>query len=173
MTDILRASHRFHANVIAAQRAARDNVTGTAEPDALLRIRTFLLATLGLGIIGTALELVLLGHVDSVTQWIPLVLLAAGAAVVAWHARAPGGRTVRALRVTMVAFIAAGGLGVGLHYKGNVEFQREIDPSAGGFEFFRKTIAGATPVFAPGAMVLLGLIGLTHAYRHPDVEGET
>jgi len=56
---------------------------------------------------------------------------------------------------------------VALHYKGNVEFEEELHPTEQGMLFFRKTIAGATPVLAPGSMVLLGLVGLAHAYRHP------
>jgi hypothetical protein len=71
----------------------------------------------------------------------------------------------------MFAFIAVGVLGVGLHYDGNVDFERELNPSERGWTFVRKTVAGATPVLAPGSMVLLGLVGLAHAYRYPSMDG--
>jgi hypothetical protein len=137
------------------------------ESEALARIRGFLLATLAVGLAGTLAELVLLGHDESAQQWIPIVLLACGMLVVAWHAAAPRPITVRALQTTMVVFLATALLGIGLHYDGNVEFELEITPSMGGFELVKEALTGATPVMAPGAMGLLGLIGLAHTYRHP------
>ena len=135
------------------------------------RIRTYLLATLAIGIAGMSVELLLLGHFDSVTQLIPLILLALGAIVVGWHAASPKGVTVRALQIVMALFVASGALGVVLHLRGNAEFLLEVTPSMGGFELFRKTMTGATPALAPGSMVLLGLTGLMHAYRHPSLAG--
>ena len=143
-----------------------------SEPQALAHIRGFLLATLAVGMVGTGTELLLLGHFDSMLQMIPLVLLALGMAATAWHAMAPGPATVRALRSAMGLFIVAGIVGVGLHFRGNVEFELELSPTMGGLELLRKTITGATPVLAPGSMVLLGLIGLAHAYRHPRAKGD-
>jgi hypothetical protein len=50
----------------------------------------------------------------------------------------------------------------------NVEFQRDIDPSMGELALMRKAIrAKSPPALAPGAMIQLGLIGLTSTYRHP------
>ena len=137
------------------------------ETNALTHIRTLLLGTLVVAMIGTAAELLLLGHFESTAQFVPLVLLATGLSVVAWHVVASGKASVRALQVTMVLFIVSGGIGVGLHYDGNVEFELEMYPSMSGFELIRKTLTGATPVLAPGTMALLGLIGLAHTYQHP------
>jgi hypothetical protein len=139
------------------------------EPVALASIRKILLGALAAGLAGTLGELLLLGHFDSSSQWIPLVLLGLGMAIVAWHVASPRALTVRALQVTMALFVAAGALGVGLHYDGNVEFEREITPAIAGFELVRKALTGATPVMAPGAMTLLGVIGLAYAYRHPSM----
>jgi hypothetical protein len=36
-------------------------------------------------------------------------------------------------------------------------------------QFALKTITGATPVLAPGSMVLLGLVGFAYTYRHPEI----
>ena len=133
-------------------------------------IRRVLLATLGVGMIGMGAELLLIGHVDSVQQQIPLILLAVGAATVAWHAAAPRLVTVRALQAAMTLFIVSGLIGVWLHLQGNVEFELEMYPSMRGIELVQKTLTGATPVLAPGSMTLLGLIGLTHSYRHPCLQ---
>ena len=140
---------------------------GLQEPAAFARLRMLLLGTLLLGIVGTGAELLLLGHFESVAQFVPLVLLSLGLASIAWHLAAPGVASLRALQVTMLLFVVSGGIGVGLHFDGNVEFEREMYPSLGGFDLIGKTMTGATPVLAPGTMVLLGLIGLAHAYHHP------
>jgi hypothetical protein len=78
--------------------------------------------------------------------------------------------TVRALQATMVLFIVTGGIGVGLHYDGNVEFELELSPEASGFDLIARTMTGATPVLAPGTMMLLGLVGLALVHRHPATQ---
>jgi hypothetical protein len=141
------------------------------ESETLASIRTLLLAALAVGVIGTTGELILLRHIDKPAQWIPLVCLVAAVPVLIWHASSPGVASVRTLQALMLAFIGLGVVGVGLHYDGNVEFQRELNPSERGWTFVRNPVAGATPVLAPGSMVLLGLVGLAHAYRHPSADG--
>ena len=137
------------------------------ESSTLTFLRRLLLASLAVGIAGTAGELILLGHVDSAAQWIPVVALAAAIPLLLWHAARPGPLTVRLVQVLMCAYIAFGLIGVGLHYDGNVEFERELHPKDAGLTFLRHTVAGATPVLAPGSMVLLGLLGIAHTYKHP------
>jgi hypothetical protein len=140
------------------------------DPTALARIRALLFGTLVFGVVGMTAELLLLGHVESAWQWIPVVILGASVLLLAWHAAAPSRTTVRALQATMMLFIVTGGIGVGLHYDGNVEFELEMYPQMGGVELVTKTLTGATPVLAPGTMALLGLIGLALTYRHPATE---
>ena len=146
-------------------------VDGPSESETLASIRTLLLAALAIGVVGTSGELILLRHIDNAAQWIPLVFLVGSVPVLVWHARSPGVASVRTLQTLMLAFIALGVVGIGLHYDGNVEFQRELNPSERGWTFVRKTVAGAPPVLAPGSMGLLGLVGLAHAYRHPATDG--
>ena len=141
------------------------------EPPTLASIRRFLLVSLAVGIAGTAGELLLLGHVESTAQWIPVVALGTAILVLVWHAVAPGRRSVRALRLLMAAFIVSGIVGVALHYDGNAEFERELHPTDAGMTFITHVLTGATPALAPGSMVLLGLVGLVHAYRHPSATG--
>ena len=146
-----------------------DTATQSQEPHALTRLRRFLLAILSVGQCGTLAELLLLGHFESVQQWIPIGLLGFGVLAVAWHAVSPRPASVRTLQVAMALFLMAGGVGIGLHYDGNAEFEREMTPAINGVELVKAAMTGATPVMAPGAMGLLGLIGLAYTYRHPIV----
>jgi hypothetical protein len=135
------------------------------DPAATLRV--LVLCALLFGMAGTLAELVLLEHTESITQWIPLVLLCAAlfAAIVAGVQ--PVRVTLVALRVVMATCIVAGGIGLYLHYRGNVEFELEMYPGLGGRELFWKAITGATPALAPGTMIMFGLLGLTYTWRHP------
>ena len=143
----------------------------TRESETLASIRKLLLGALAVGVIGTIGELILLRHFDKPAQWIPLAALSAAVPILIWHASAPSAASVRTVQVLMLAFAVLGVVGVGFHYDGNVEFERELNPKERGWTFVRKTVAGATPVLAPGSMVLLGLVGLAHAYRHPSADG--
>jgi hypothetical protein len=67
----------------------------------------------------------------------------------------------------MLLLIVVGVLGVVLHLKGNIEFERETDPSARGLALLWHSLRGGVPLLAPGAMAQLGLLGLASAYRHP------
>ena len=140
-----------------------------SEPtETLGSIRRLLLVILFLGIAGTSTELLLLNHDEGVLQLIPLILMAVGILVIAWHALRGTTSSLHALRVSMLAFVVAGAVGVGLHYRGSAEFQTEVDPTLAGLALFQKVIRSkAPPALAPGAMAQLGLLGLAYTYRHP------
>jgi hypothetical protein len=131
-----------------------------------------LLALVLFGIIGLALELLLLEHFESVWQWVPLVVLGTGFASGIGVALRPTHRTIRIFQGVMVLFIGTALLGLYLHYDGNVEFEREMDASAEGLDLFWRSLRGATPALAPGAMAQIGLLGLIQAYRHPALRRE-
>jgi hypothetical protein len=130
-------------------------------------LRLLLLWVLVFGMTGTLAELVLLEHTESKTQWIPLVLLAISMIAAVIAGVRPARVTLLALRVIMTACILAGAIGLYLHYTGNVEFELEMYPGLGGRELFWKSITGATPALAPGAMIQFGLLGLIYTWRHP------
>jgi fatty acid desaturase len=138
--------------------------------DPYVMIRRLLLALLAFGLVGTAVELALMDHDEDVRQLVPFAVIAAalgGAAAVAWTARAG---VVRAFRVLMVVMMAAGAVGVVLHYLGNREFQRDMDPQASEWQLFTKIIhAKAPPALAPGVLVQFGLLGLVATFQHPAV----
>lgn len=141
------------------------------ESETLAAIRKLLLAALCLGVLGTIGELILLRHIDEAPQWLPVIALTTAIPILIWHGASPGAASVRTLQALMAVFIVLGIAGVGFHFNGNVEFERELHPDERGWQFLRKTVAGATPVLAPGSLLLLGLIGLAHAYRHPSIDG--
>ena len=130
-------------------------------------VRLALLAILGIGILGTGVELLLLKHTEDWWQWAPIVLLGLALIVSIAVAIAPVATWVRALQALMLLFVVTGIIGTWLHYAGNVEWELERMASLSGVELFRAAIMGATPTLAPGTMVQLGLIGLLYTFRHP------
>ena len=126
-----------------------------------------LLVILVLGMLGTAAELILLGHYDDWKQLVPLALIGFALVAIAWHVRAPSAVNVHFLQALMTTFLFAGVIGMGLHFGANAEFEQESDPSLRGYRLFTESLSGATPLLAPGTMVQLGLIGLVYTYRHP------
>jgi len=138
-----------------------------AEPESLSFIRRLLLITLLVSLVGTISELLLLEHFEDPWQWTPIALIGAALLVLAWHGVEHGRTSLNVFRGLMVLFVASGGLGVILHYRGNVEFELEMYPDMHGWKLFAETMTGATPALAPGAMVQIGLVGLAWAFRHP------
>lgn len=135
--------------------------------DPLSRLRAVLLGIVALGAVGLLIELSLLDHRDSVTQWIPFFVLAAVLVATATVWRKPSRKTVRLFQGAMVTAFLTGLLGVILHYRGNVEFETERDATLHGRQLVWEALHGATPALAPGALVQLALVGLAFAYRHP------
>lgn len=129
-------------------------------------LRKLVLAIIILGILGLLAELLLLEHIETFTQWIPLIVLGAGLASSAWLALRPGPAALRTFQAVMAAFVVAGLAGVYFHYVGNVEFALERDSALGGVSLVWKALRGATPALAPGALAQLGLLGLAYTYGH-------
>ena len=132
----------------------------------LAGLRRALLAVLGVGLAGTAADLVLLAHYEDVLQWAPLVIISVCLLSVVWHAVSPGAVSLRLMRVTMTSALAGAATGVVLHYRGSMEFQLETDPSIGGVGLLMKVLTSkAPPTLAPMSLALLGLIGLASTYK--------
>ena len=135
------------------------------------RLRQFLLVLVAAALAGLGVELVLLEHYEDAWQLAPLVLISANLAAIVWQFVNPGWPSLQSLRVLMVAMLAAGAIGLVLHYQANLEFQKEMNPGLSGSELFFKTIhAKVPPPLAPAAMAQLALLGLLYTYRHPQVE---
>jgi hypothetical protein len=123
--------------------------------------RTLVLVLL-LSMIGTAAELLLLGHTEDLWQWEPLGVFALGLVTLMWHVRAGTILSHRVCLTAMALMVLSGVVGTLLHYRGNVEFELEMVPGLAGWALFREAMTGATPVLAPGAMIPLGLVGLLY-----------
>jgi hypothetical protein len=137
-----------------------------SDASALRTVRALLLALVTIGMVGTAVDLLLLDHYEDVWQLPPLVMIVLGLAVVAWVWFAGSANAVTAMRITMVLFLATGAAGLLFHYNGNREFQHETDPSLQGWPLFVKVVrAKAPPALAPAAMIQIGLLGLLYTYR--------
>ena len=130
-------------------------------------VRQLLLALIVIGIVGLEVELALLRHAESFSQWIPHVTLFIGLLTTAAVYFQPGQRTLRVFQTMMIIFTAVGALGVYFHLNGNVEFAQERDPSLSGVRLLWKALRGASPALAPGALAQLGLLGLLYGYKHP------
>lgn len=136
-------------------------------------LRQLLLALILIGTVGLQVELALLRHAESATQWIPHIALLIGLiATLAVYFR-PAPATLRAFQAIMAGFLVVGALGIYLHLRGNVEFALERDPSLTGAGLMWKALRGATPALAPGALAQLGLLGLLYSYKHPAFAGRS
>jgi hypothetical protein len=136
-------------------------------------LRQLVLALVFVGIVGLEIELALLRHAESFTQWIPHIALLAGLIITAAVYLGAGPGIVRMFQVMMVIYLLVGVLGIYLHLRGNVEFAVERDPSLSGLRLLWKALRGATPALAPGALAQLGLLGLLYTYRHPALAGNS
>ena len=143
-------------------------VTAAPDHDVLPALRKLLLAMVSVVMLGTVVDLLLLGHYEEAWQWFPLIVIAAALVVGAWTAHANSAQAVTAFRVAMGLVVATGLLGVVMHYRGSREFQIEMDPTLTGWALLVKVMrAKAPPTLAPAAMVQTGLFGLLYTWRHP------
>ena len=141
----------------------------TSPAATLATLRVLLRALLLIGLLGTAAELLLIGHDEDVLQVIPLATLGVAAVFTIWmivaRPAAPTAAT-RLFQFAMLLQIAAGATGSVLHYVANMEFKLEMDPSMRGLALFSSVMqAKSPPALAPGTMALLGLVGLVSTFR--------
>jgi hypothetical protein len=144
----------------------------TSAAKTLLTLRRLVVALIGFGLAATALELWLIGHDEDTRQLVPLIVTVPALLALAWYAAAPGRASALALRLAALALIVSGAAGIYLHYRGNMEFQLELDPSLAGLALAGKILhAKSPPALAPGHMALLGLLGLAATYRQNRDQG--
>jgi hypothetical protein len=128
-------------------------------------LRVWILGVLGLGLLGTVTELILLGHYEQPTQLVPVVLIVLAIAALAWQFFQRDTASLKALIVIMSLCVLAGFAGFVAHFHGSAEFQLDLDPNIGSWELFQKVLhAKAPPLLAPGMMMQLGLLGLAYVF---------
>jgi hypothetical protein len=128
-----------------------------------MSLRRLLLATFLGGVVGTCAELLLLEHFEDVKQWIPIALCAIGSTICIWYWMRPDAASAGAFKLVLAAFAISGALGLWFHYRGNVEFEKEMYPELAGSALVWQSLMGATPTLAPGAMILLAFVGYAAA----------
>lgn len=128
-------------------------------------MKRLLLAAFLLSLVGTGAELLLLEHTQDWWQLLPVVLIGIGLIAIAWYGTTKSPASKYFLQGVMVFFLVSGGLGLALHYNGNMEFELEMYPSMKGIELVWETLKGATPVLAPGTMIATGLLGWAYTLR--------
>ena len=108
----------------------------------------------------------MMGHHEDAWQWAPLAVMAVCLLGALWVLATWSVPAVQAFRILMFVLMVTGAIGAVLHYRANMEFQLEMDPSVGGLALMTKVLhAKAPPSLAPGNMVLVALIGLIAVWR--------
>ena len=113
-------------------------------------------------LIGTALELYLLGHYEDTQQLIPLLAIGASLLLMALLVLRRTKITEGLFKLVMVLTAASGVYGVFLHLKANFEFEREMKPAAGSWELYTESLSGALPALAPASLIAFALIGFAY-----------
>lgn len=138
----------------------------TADPSRT--IRRLILALAAFGLVGITTELVFLEHYEEGSMFVPLIVNVLALAAILFHVLADSALSVRLLRVIMLTLIATSVVGIGLHYRGSLAFQIDMDPTLSASALFWKVMhMKAPPTLAPGVLAQLGLLGLISTYRHP------
>ena len=144
-----------------------ENGTSTHESAVLSSIRTLLFFTFIAGLFGTGGELLLMSHTE-VFQLIPLILIGCCAVTSGLYGVIRDKVSLKIFRASLILLIAGGITGLYFHFKGNLEFEQEINPAVIGFALYWKAIQGISPPsLAPCSLSLLGMVGLLSTYGHP------
>jgi len=129
----------------------------------LQALRIYLLAVIALVLCGLELELLMLDHVNSPLQLLPVGFVGGGIASVLWSLISPNGTSLRVLKGVLMACTIIGALGIAIHSAFYVSDKWNIAHGRRGLE-------REVPPLAPAAMLPLGLMGLACTFRHPLLE---
>lgn len=128
-------------------------------PSAADRYRGFLLGTAALVVLGSLVELWLIGHTEEWLQWVPFGLCALGLAAISAVRFMPSRGALAAGRVAFAVVAAGGLLGVYQHFAHNLAFEREIRPGAATADLLAEAVRGASPLLASGVLLLAAALG--------------
>lgn len=139
------------------------------DQDSCSVMRRMLLAVFLFGSLSAGVELLSLGHTESLWQWVPLLLIMISLVALILHAAVRRVASVRIFQVIMLLFIISSFVGIWQHYQAKTGFKLETNPALSSMALFWQAITSATvpPVLAPGMMMQLGLLGLAYTHRHP------
>jgi hypothetical protein len=149
---------------------------GGGAMDAATILRRGVLALAGIGIAGTAVELIFLRHWATATAtivWIGMVALGAGFFVLVRH---PSARRVRAVRVLAAIAVVIGIVGVAFHVLENLDagpldrfYATRWDTMSVLDQWWTAVTGGVgpAPTLAPGALAEISLALILATVHHP------
>jgi len=137
------------------------------EPDAIAVIRKILLVMLVASLLGTAAELVTIGHVKPIVQLLPILVLGLSTGAIAAYGISKSGKAIRVLQSAMVLCIVSGFLGIFVHIGVSASEAKSKDKTLEGMKLVRVAITGVAPPLAPAILIQIGLVGLAYSYKHP------
>ena len=114
--------------------------------------------------IGTFIELLLLGHTESLWQVLPVFMLGLFICLLLLVFVNQTTILYKSIFWLSVIHLVLGFMGTIMHFQGNVAFEKEMYPSIGGWKLFSEAMTGATPALAPGSLMALAVFGL--AFTH-------
>jgi len=112
-------------------------------------------------------ELILLGHTQSVAQWIPFVACFFGLVASGWVVVDPVPARLRGARLLSRLIVLSGMVGAFMHLRANLLLQLEIRPNETWSEAMWPALQGSAAFLAPGILILGALLVLGATYDHP------
>jgi len=103
--------------------------------------------------LGTVMELLLLGHFENAWQFLPIICLVAIGIWLIFFRQHTSGLVYGLLLICG----GTGFTGLLLHFKGNIEFEKEIHPTSDHWTHTLDALSGATPTLAPASMIAIAL----------------
>ncbi len=128
----------------------------------LKRISQLVLVVFLFMLIGTVLELYLLGHYEDTLQLIPILFIALSLCLMVVLVFTKARIATRIFKLVLVVTALSGLYGTYLHLQANFEFEHDMTPTASNWDLFLESLSGALPALAPLSMVVLALIGYTY-----------
>lgn len=125
-------------------------------------VSRILFIALLLNVAGILVELYFLDHFEDTFQWIPLIVLGLSTGILVSEKITDSRRLLDLFAASMLLLMIAGVVGIYFHLAGNSEFVSESYPNATTFEHIRRVLHGATPAFAPGSLVGMGIVGFAY-----------
>lgn len=110
-------------------------------------------------LVGTGMELLLIGHYEDTKQLIPLILITTSFGLFLVTYFNHNQSIITFFRIIMALCVISGIVGCWFHLEANFEFENEMYPTLGGWSLFKESLSGAIPALAPGSMIVIGMIG--------------
>lgn len=144
-------------------------------PDGVVeaRLRMILCSLAVLVYLITPIELILLEHTEDPQQLIPFAAAFFGLVTAGWVLVDPTRARIMAARAVSVVIAVVTLIGVGLHFRANLELELEISPGTTAADVWLDAAFGAAPLLASGILLLGALLVLGATYAHPAIRHDS